>query len=129
MDASATFPLWVQITVPGVANNIVFLVAERVFVCLAADMVERQKRSSRMQRLAQRAGGTILVGLDLKVALQRSGTSRRGTIATQGSRSASDRKLKGSLRAALHANRAVSFRTGLSGCFALMAMTGSMMTS
>jgi threonine/homoserine/homoserine lactone efflux protein len=40
-------------------------------VLLAAAMVARLKRSGRARRLAQRAGGAVLVGLGVNLALQK----------------------------------------------------------
>ncbi|HEV7253089.1 MAG TPA: LysE family translocator [Mesorhizobium sp.] len=71
VDASATFPLWLQLAILGVAINAMFSFAEIVFVLLAVLLVERLKRSTSVQRFVQRAAGTILVGLGAHLALQR----------------------------------------------------------
>lgn len=72
VDASAAFPLWLQLTILGIVINAVFSLADVVCVVLAGFVVDRLKRSGRTQRLVQRAGGAILVGLGAHLALQRS---------------------------------------------------------
>ena len=49
-----------------------FTVADIVGVVLAGLLIGRLQRSSPAQRLMQRAGGAVLVGLGVHVALQRS---------------------------------------------------------
>ncbi|HEV7255897.1 MAG TPA: LysE family translocator [Mesorhizobium sp.] len=71
VDASAAFPLWLQLTILGVAINVMFSFAEIVFICLAGLLIERLRQSSGVQRLIQRIGGTILVGLGAHLALQK----------------------------------------------------------
>jgi threonine/homoserine/homoserine lactone efflux protein len=71
VDASAAFPLWLQLLILGVAINVLFSAAEIVFVCLAGLVVTRMRQSSRVQRLVQQIGGAILVGLGVRLALQR----------------------------------------------------------
>ena len=72
VDASAAFPLWLQLAILGVVINVLFSSADLVCVLLAGFVVARLKRSSQAQRLVQRAGGAILVGLGAHLALQRS---------------------------------------------------------
>jgi len=71
VDGAAGFPLWIQFAVLGTMVNAVFTFADIVSVLLAGLVVERLKQSSMAQRLVQRAGGTILVGLGAHLALQR----------------------------------------------------------
>lgn len=71
VDASATFPVWLQLAVFGVVINAMFSFADLVCVFLAGLVVERLKRSGNVQRWVQRAGGTILIGLGAHLALQR----------------------------------------------------------
>jgi threonine/homoserine/homoserine lactone efflux protein len=71
VDASAAFPLWLQLAILGIAINVLFSAAEIVFVCLAELVIKRVKRSSRVQRTVQRIGGVILVGLGVRLALQK----------------------------------------------------------
>lgn len=71
-NSEASLPIWVQLAVLGAIVNAIFTFADIVSVCFAGMIVGRMKRSNRMQRMAQRAGGTILVGLGLQVVLQRS---------------------------------------------------------
>lgn len=71
VDGAAGFPLWIQFAVLGTMVNAVFTFADIVSVLLAGLVVERLKQSSMAQRLVQRAGGTILVGLGAHLVLQR----------------------------------------------------------
>ena len=72
IDASAAFPVWLQFFILGTVVNAMFTTADVVGVMLAGAMIGRLKRSRRAQRLMQRAGGAVLVGLGVHVALQRS---------------------------------------------------------
>lgn len=72
IDASAGFPVWLQFLVLGTIVNLTFSFADIVCVLIAGSLMARLKSSGRAQRWMQRAGGTVLVGLGLNVALQRS---------------------------------------------------------
>jgi threonine/homoserine/homoserine lactone efflux protein len=72
IDATAGAPVWLQFAVLGMIVNFMFSFADIVGVVLASAVTARLKRSSRVQRLTQRAGGAILVGLGAHLALQRS---------------------------------------------------------
>ncbi|MES0155194.1 LysE family translocator [Mesorhizobium sp. M0018] len=72
IDASAAFPVWVQFVVLGTIVNLMFSSADIVCVVLAGAVIARLRQSSRAQRLMRRAGGAVLVGLGVHVALQKS---------------------------------------------------------
>jgi len=72
IDTSAAFPIWLQFVVLGTIVNLMFSSADITCVFLAGALIGRLRRSSRAQRLMQRAGGAVLVGLGVHVALQRS---------------------------------------------------------
>ncbi|MER8368287.1 LysE family translocator [Mesorhizobium sp. M0306] len=72
IDASAAFPVWLQFVVLGTIVNLMFSSADIVCVVLAGAVIARLRQSSRAQRLMRRAGGTVLVGLGMHVALQKS---------------------------------------------------------
>lgn len=72
VDSAASFPVWVQFVVLGLAVSIIFTIADVFAVALAGLVMARLNRSTTAQKLAQRAGGTILVGLGAHLALQRS---------------------------------------------------------
>ncbi|GAA4120483.1 LysE family translocator [Aminobacter aganoensis] len=71
IDASATFPVWLQFLIFGLLVNTMFTIADVAGVVLAGFLIGRLRRSSRAQRLMQRVGGAVLVGLGVHVALQR----------------------------------------------------------
>lgn len=72
IDVSAAFPVWLQFVVLGTIVNLMFSSADIACVFLAGAMIARLRRSGRAERLMQRAGGAVLVGLGVHVALQRS---------------------------------------------------------
>lgn len=72
IDASAAFPVWLQFVVLGTIVNLMFSSADIVCVILAGAVIARLRQSSRAQRLMRRAGGAVLVGLGVHVALQKS---------------------------------------------------------
>jgi len=72
IDASAAFPIWVQFVLLGTIVNLMFSLADVVCVVLAGAVITRLRRSSHAQRLMQRAGGTMLVGLGVHLAFQKS---------------------------------------------------------
>ena len=71
-NSAASFPVWLQFVVLGLAVSIIFTIADVFAVALAGLVMARLNRSSTAQKLAQLAGGTILVGLGAHLALQRS---------------------------------------------------------
>ncbi|OHV78069.1 LysE family translocator [Ensifer sp. LCM 4579] len=71
IDAAATFPVWAQLIVLGTIVNLMFTSADIVCVTLASAVILRLKRSSRAQRIVQRAGGATLMGLGAHLALQK----------------------------------------------------------
>ncbi|TIP85695.1 MAG: LysE family translocator [Mesorhizobium sp.] len=72
IDASATFPVWLQFLVLGTIVNLMFSSADVMCVVLAGALITRLRRSSHAERLMRRAGGAVLVGLGVHVALQKS---------------------------------------------------------
>ena len=71
VDASASFPVWLQLTILGFFVNLMFSFADLIYMAFAGVFIERLKKSNRAQRLAQKIGGTFLVGLGIHVALQK----------------------------------------------------------
>ena len=71
IDASASFPIWLQFVILGTIVNLMFSSADIVCVFLAGAVVTRLRRSSHARRLMQRAGGAVLVGLGAHIVLQR----------------------------------------------------------
>ncbi|MDZ7603797.1 MAG: LysE family translocator [Hoeflea sp.] len=71
IDASASFPVWLQFVILGTLVNLMFSSADIVCVLLAGVLIGRLRQSGSTQRLMQRLGGTVLVGLGAHLALQR----------------------------------------------------------
>jgi threonine/homoserine/homoserine lactone efflux protein len=72
VDSTAGLPVWVQLAVLGAIVNAMFTFADIVCVVLAGIIISRLKRSSGMQKLVRKAGGSILIGLGAHLALQKS---------------------------------------------------------
>lgn len=72
IDSNAALPVWMQFAVLGVAINLIFTLADVVCVFLAGLIVSRLRRSSTVQHLTRKAGGTLLIGLGAHLALQKS---------------------------------------------------------
>lgn len=71
VDASATLPVWAQFLVLGTVVNFMFSSADLLCVLLAGEVVRRLSRAGGGQRLFQRLGGGVLIGLGAHLALQR----------------------------------------------------------
>ena len=72
IDASASLAIWLQFILLGTIVNMMFSVADVVAVVLAGVVISKLQRSSQAQRIMQRMGGSILVGLGAHLAFQRS---------------------------------------------------------
>lgn len=72
VDASAAFPVWLQFVILGTVVNAMFSTADVVCVLLAGAVMRMVRASARAQRLIQRAGGAVLVGLGFHLAFQKS---------------------------------------------------------
>lgn len=72
VDASAALPIWAQLLVLGTIVNLMFSSADIVCVLMAGAVIRRLRGSAPARRLMQRAGGSILVGLGLHLAFQKS---------------------------------------------------------
>lgn len=72
VDAAAAFPVWLQFVILGTVVNLMFSSADVVCVFLANGMVGRLRRSGRAQQYLRKAGGAVLVGLGLRLALEKS---------------------------------------------------------
>lgn len=70
IDPAASFAVWVQLLILGTFVNVAFSSADIVCVLFSSALVERLKKSGRAQKIFQRIGGTILVGLGVNMALQ-----------------------------------------------------------
>jgi len=72
IDASAAFPVWLQLMLLGTIVNLIFSSADVVCVFMAGAIINRLRGSNGARRMMQRAGGSILVGLGLHLAFQKS---------------------------------------------------------
>jgi threonine/homoserine/homoserine lactone efflux protein len=72
VDATAAYPVWLQFVILGTIVNLIFSSADIVCVLMAGAILNRLRASSHVRSLMQRAGGTVLVGLGLHLAFQKS---------------------------------------------------------
>ncbi len=68
----AGLPIWAQMLVLGTIVNLMFSSADIVSVGFAGAVSRRLARSATLQRLARAVGGTVLIGLGGRLALDRS---------------------------------------------------------
>ncbi|MCV0426484.1 MAG: LysE family translocator [Roseibium sp.] len=68
----ADFPIWAQFLVLGTIVNCAFTSADIMTVLFATEVKKRLTRTSRFQDLSRWLGGSLLVGLGLKLATDRS---------------------------------------------------------
>jgi len=71
VDPAAAFPVWLQFLVLGTFVNATFSSVDVVTVLTASAVMKRLSRSNRAARVVRVAGGSILVGLGLKLATDR----------------------------------------------------------
>lgn len=71
-DASAPFPVWVQIVVLGVIVNAMFSVTDAILIETSHALAARLRSSQRFVRALQRLGGGLLIALGVNLALARS---------------------------------------------------------
>lgn len=71
-DPAAALPIWAQMLVLGTIVNVMFSSADVLCVLLAGQVTRGLRRSARAAQWVRRAGGGILVGLGVKLALTRS---------------------------------------------------------
>ena len=71
-DLSAAFPLWLQFLILGTIVNAMFTSADLVCVLMAGAIMRRLRNSNASRMIARRVGGTLLIGLGARLALQRS---------------------------------------------------------
>lgn len=72
VSPSASLPIWAQFLVLGTIVNFAFTSADIVTVMFASEIRKRLNRQSRVQHLVRWIGGSVLAGLGLKLATDRS---------------------------------------------------------
>lgn len=72
VSPDAGLPIWVQFLVLGTIVNLAFTSADIVTVLFASEVKKRLARTTRFQDLTRWIGGSLLVGLGLKLATDRS---------------------------------------------------------
>lgn len=71
VSPASAMPIWIQFLLLGTIVNFAFTSADLVTVVFAAQVKKRLTRSSRFQDLTRWLGGSLLVGLGLKLATDR----------------------------------------------------------
>ena len=72
VSPSAEFPIWAQFLVLGTIVNFAFTSADIVTVLFASEVKKRLTKTSRFQDFSRWIGGSLLVGLGVKLATDRS---------------------------------------------------------
>ncbi len=70
VDATAGLPVWAQLLALGTTVNLTFSLVDVVCVFFASAVMAKLQRSRASQRIMQRIGGSILVGLGARLAIQ-----------------------------------------------------------
>jgi threonine/homoserine/homoserine lactone efflux protein len=71
VDPAAAAPLPLQFLALGIVVNLAFSAADLVAVLLTAALLSRLRRTRTAQRIARLIGGSIMVGLGLRLATER----------------------------------------------------------
>lgn len=71
VSPEASLPIWVQFLILGTIVNFAFASADIATVFFASEVKKRLVRTSRFQEFTRWIGGTLLVGLGLKLATDR----------------------------------------------------------
>ncbi|MEC9264702.1 MAG: LysE family translocator [Pseudomonadota bacterium] len=69
VDPAAILPIWAQMLILGTVVNIAFSLADVVAVLLTSAVMTGLKRGEKAIRIARWAGGSILIGLGVHLAL------------------------------------------------------------
>lgn len=72
VSASAVWSVPVQLIVLGIVVNVVFSVPDVIYAIAGGSLRDRLAKSARLRAWMQRAGGAVLIGLGLNLALNRS---------------------------------------------------------
>ncbi len=71
VDPGAALPVWAQFLILGVIVNIAFSSADLLTVFFASAVIGRLKHANRAQRIVRAVGGSLLIGLGARLALER----------------------------------------------------------
>jgi threonine/homoserine/homoserine lactone efflux protein len=71
VDPAASLPVWLQFLILGTIVNFSFTSADVMTVLAASTVVERMRRKGGVMRWAKMAGGSILIALGAKLAVEK----------------------------------------------------------
>ncbi len=71
VDSAATLPVWMQFLVLGTIVNFAFSSADVIVVLIAARLLQTVRKSGLGERIARVGGGSLLIGLGVRMALAR----------------------------------------------------------
>ena len=71
VDPSASLPLWAQFLILGIVVNLLFTSSSILTVLTASYMQAKVAANGMAQRVIRAIGGTILIGLGARIALDR----------------------------------------------------------
>lgn len=72
VDPNASLPIWAQFMILGIIVNFAFSSADVMTVLAASMMMQKLKTAGPMHKLLRLGGGSILIGLGARLALDRS---------------------------------------------------------
>jgi threonine/homoserine/homoserine lactone efflux protein len=72
IDPAATAPIWLQFVILGTLVNLMFSSADVVVVLLAGLIAKGAGNSATVRKIMQRLGGCLMIGLGVRLALDRS---------------------------------------------------------
>ena len=70
-DGSASLPVWAQVVILGAIVNVVFSMTDAVCIVLSDKVTRKLAGSRRLERLAQRIGGGVLIIFGINLAVSR----------------------------------------------------------
>ncbi len=71
VDSGAALPVWTQFLILGVVVNLAFSSADLLTVFFASAVIGRLKHANHAQRIVRAVGGSLLIGLGARLALER----------------------------------------------------------
>ena len=69
VDPSAAYPLWLQFTILGTINNILFSLVDIAVIFLTSAVIRGLKKSAKSQKIMRWASGSTLMGLGVNLAI------------------------------------------------------------
>ena len=69
VDPSASYPIWLQFTILGIINNILFTLVDIMVIFLTSAVISGLKKSDKAQKVMRLISGSTLMGLGVNLAV------------------------------------------------------------